>query len=91
MPDALREMIAVRASREVIDRVLEHLSAEAITGQAEACPVGMLGSEEEAFGMRHQAEDSSGRVAQPGDVGGRAVGVRGVTRVVGMGRRAADG
>jgi len=62
--------VVVQASREVIDRVLKHLSPEAVTGQAEAGPVGMLSAEEEAFGMWHQTEDSSGRVAQSGDAGG---------------------
>ena len=41
--------------------------------------------------MRHEAEDSSRRITQPGDVGGGTVGIPGVTLVGGMRFRTANG
>lgn len=59
------------------DSVSEDLNTLAVTAETESGPLGVLSGEEEAFGVGHEAEDASGCIGKPGDIGERAVGIFG--------------
>ncbi len=63
---------------EILDGVLKEFEALTVACEFASGPLGMVGGEEEAFGMGHQAEDSAGWIAEAGDVPGGAIGIGGV-------------
>jgi hypothetical protein len=64
------------AAADELDGVAEDLQARADQFRS-AGPLRVLGAIDEAFGVRHEAEDDAGFVADAGDVVGAAVGIVG--------------
>ncbi len=60
---------------EIRDCVAKHFDAVAFSPEAAARPLGVLCGKEITFRMRHQTENSTGGIAEPGNVRHGTVGI----------------